>query len=249
MMIIAQISDIHASPENNNLLRFEQALLWLEMIKPDAVVLTGDLTDENWLQGYAHIAVMSKKYSWLTLILPGNSDDSGAMRRTWDDNNWHPTSLPDSMNFNVALGEVCLIGVDTTLKGESSGDIRRNIDWLDKQLKANGGMKTMMFMHHHIVKSGIPTMDDIMCRGHEELRQLLLRHRSKPLAIATGHVHRSMAGMFAGIPAYICGSICPANPLWFGSDGLPTASDPPSIMVYRLENNMIHSYPVSIPAL
>ncbi|HHQ5723327.1 TPA: metallophosphoesterase [Klebsiella variicola subsp. variicola] len=46
-MRIAQVSDIHASPENDHLLRFEQVLTWLTYIRPNVLVLTGDLTDGN----------------------------------------------------------------------------------------------------------------------------------------------------------------------------------------------------------
>jgi len=51
-MIIAQISDIHASPDNDNLSQLERALAWLDIIEPDALVVTGDLIDNDWFEGY-----------------------------------------------------------------------------------------------------------------------------------------------------------------------------------------------------
>lgn len=47
-MLIAQLSDIHAAPENDNLLRLHQAINLLLAVKPDVLVVTGDLTDDGW---------------------------------------------------------------------------------------------------------------------------------------------------------------------------------------------------------
>ena len=55
-MIVAQLTDIHAAPGNDNLARFARALEWLEFIQPDALVVTGDLVDDDWFAGYAAIA-------------------------------------------------------------------------------------------------------------------------------------------------------------------------------------------------
>ncbi|WP_337587010.1 metallophosphoesterase family protein [[Erwinia] mediterraneensis] len=55
-MLIAQISDIHASSDNDNLARFERALEWLAQVNPDALVVTGDLIDDGWHEGDKHIA-------------------------------------------------------------------------------------------------------------------------------------------------------------------------------------------------
>ncbi|WP_338086318.1 hypothetical protein [Nissabacter archeti] len=85
-----------------------------------------------------------------------------------------------------------------------------------------------------------------MCRDAEKLGALLRRHPRRPIAIATGHVHRPMAGNLAGIPAYICGSICPANPVWFGSDTVPPADDPPSLMLYRFADGALVSHIIAV---
>ncbi len=47
-MIVAQLSDIHAAPDNDPLSRFDNALAWLAPLAPDELVPSGDLTDDNW---------------------------------------------------------------------------------------------------------------------------------------------------------------------------------------------------------
>lgn len=78
-MLIAQITDIHAAPDNDHLQRLEQVLSWLEQMGPDIMVLSGDLTDGGWDEGYLRIAAQLEEQDYPTLILPGNSDDRGCM--------------------------------------------------------------------------------------------------------------------------------------------------------------------------
>lgn len=54
-MLIAQITDIHAAPDNDNIVRFDRALQWLDHIAPDALVISGDLIDNHWYAGYQAI--------------------------------------------------------------------------------------------------------------------------------------------------------------------------------------------------
>jgi len=152
-VIIAQVSDIHAAENNDNLARFERALTWIDLITPDALVLTGDLIDDNW----------------------------------------------------------------------------RN---------------SILFMHHPVIRSGIPPLDQIMCRDVVKLAEFLSEYPRKPIAISAGHVHRSMAGQLAGIPAYICGSICPENPLWLGTAIVPPVNNFLSFMIHRYNDGEMVSHPV-----
>ncbi|WP_338086319.1 metallophosphoesterase family protein [Nissabacter archeti] len=79
-MIIAQVSDIHAAPDNDNLSRLARALSWLDFIKPDALVLTGDVIDNNWSEGYEKVSACVHNRTWPTFVLPGNADDSTGIR-------------------------------------------------------------------------------------------------------------------------------------------------------------------------
>ncbi len=61
-MIIAQISDIHAASDNDNLSRLDRALHWLDRLKPDVLVVSGDLIDDNWFEGYGHVRRDTRLY-------------------------------------------------------------------------------------------------------------------------------------------------------------------------------------------
>lgn len=85
-----------------------------------------------------------------------------------------------------------------------------------------------------------------MSRGLGKLEELIRRTPARLLAISTGHVHRPIAGTFAGIPAYICGSVCPANPVWFGTVNVPPVGEPPALMIHRYVDNVLTSHHVCV---
>lgn len=245
-MLIAQVSDIHASPGNDHLRRFDQVLQWLTHLRPDVLVLTGDLTDEYWREGYELIAARLNQQDYPALILPGNSDDRALMRSVWGENAWADDAAAGALHFSHDAGGLRLIGVDSTVEAEDYGSVTDHLGWLDKQLSGAGGLPSLLFMHHHVVASGIPTLDATMCREPGKLEALLQRTPARLLAIAAGHVHRPVAGTFAGIPAYICGSVCPANPLWFGSINVPPADDPPALMIHRYASHAVTSHHIAV---
>ncbi|PLR32981.1 metallophosphoesterase [Chimaeribacter arupi] len=245
-MIIAQVSDIHAAPDNDNLSRLARALSWLDFIKPDALVLTGDVIDNNWSEGYEKVSACVHNRTWPTFVLPGNADDSTGIRAMSGRRAGSPATADDALHFVAELSGIRLIGLDSTLPGSPAGSVSEHLRWLEHTLHTGGVTPSILFLHHHVFHSGIPTLDQIMCRDAEKLGALLRRHPRRPIAIATGHVHRPMAGNLAGIPAYICGSICPANPVWFGSDTVPPADDPPSLMLYRFADGALVSHIIAV---
>lgn len=245
-MLIAQVSDIHASSENDHLQLFERVLTWLADLQPDILVLTGDLTDGGWREGYQQIAERLERQNYPSLILPGNSDDRRLMQMIWARPGWCPDALTPALHFSHDMGGLRLIGLDSTVDRQDYGSVNGHLEWLDKQLNDAGNSPALLFMHHHVFESGIPTLDESMCRGIDLLETLIKNAPARLLAIAAGHVHRPVAGTFAGIPAYICGSVCPANPVWFGTESIPPVAEPPALMIHRYVNNRLTSHHVCV---
>ena len=82
-MLIAQITDIHSAPDNDHLQRCGQVLTWLELVGSDVLVLSGDLTDAGWDEGYEQIAAQPKEQTYPALLLDGNANDRSFMRQAW----------------------------------------------------------------------------------------------------------------------------------------------------------------------
>ncbi len=93
---------------------------------------------------------------------------------------------------------------------------------------------------------GIASLDDTMCRSVDELAVLFDQVAARPLAISSGHVHRPMSSMLGNIPAYVCGSICPPNPLMLAPDRAPAVTDRRSILVFDIEGTRVVAHHVSL---
>ena len=91
-----------------------------------------------------------------------------------------------------------MLGLDSTVNKQNFGSVGEHLEWLERQLSDTHGLPALLFLHHPVIASGIPTLDESMCRGLDKLESILRRNRARILAIAAGHVHRPAAGMFAG---------------------------------------------------
>lgn len=245
-MLLAQMSDIHASDTNDNLGRLRAVAEWLLSIRPDAIIVTGDLIDEDWVSGYKEIEAILAQHKCPLSIIPGNSDDPGMMRQVlghldcWN----HPSAL----HTTRSLGRLRMIGVDTRVDGKAHGDIASHFGWLKENLDSGSlaGEATMVFTHHHLFATGIDPIDKAMCLAADQFEQLINERTPKPIAICSGHVHRSMFSTIANVPSYICGSICAANPLLLDNVRNPPVTDPPAIMLHDFRSGRLVSSHVSI---
>lgn len=229
-MLVAQLSDIHARPDNGGLAALTRGVDWLQGLAPDAVVVTGDLVDKGWSDGYAAIIRALDRLGCPWLALPGNADHTDVMRAALPG---VPPSGP--MHFDRTIAGVRLVGLDVTVAGAAHGDARPHLDWLDQRL-GEGPDTALLFTHQHLFPSGIAPLDAIMCAGADRLEAALLATAKQPVLIASGHVHRSMARLFAGVPAYVCPSLCPANPLLLDPAREPRVTDPPALLVHDIRD-------------
>ena len=107
-MLIAQISDIHASPTNDSIARLDRVMSWLAVLQPDLLVVSGDLIDGNWPEGYGLISASLHRLACRSLILPGNSDDRAVMRAIMPQaEHWYDRS---AMHFIEPYGGALIIG-------------------------------------------------------------------------------------------------------------------------------------------
>ncbi len=243
-MIVAQISDIHAEPGSSSLLVFERAIEWLREFRPDALVVTGDLVDRGWRDGYRRIAQRLQSLHVPVYLLPGNGDDEAAMRAEFTGiGGWAVPSGP--MHFSASFADATLIGVDVTVAGESYGDIRPHLSWL-RGVFAGVSMPALLFMHQPPFSIGIEPLDQVGCRNGDELMAFLEAMENPPLGIICGHVHRPVFSRVGSIALQTCGSLCPPNPLVLGGrDGL-SVLDGPSFLLHEVRNRQLLSHVVSM---
>lgn len=188
--------------------RAVQSVLRLRQ-QPEAVVITGDLTDFGRPEEYAHLAELLAPLEMPVYLLPGNHDDRDAMRRGFPSH----TYLGEEggfIQYSVQVGGVRLVTLDTATPGYSHGTLcGRRLEWLEAELEAQRHQPVVVAMHHPPFETLIGHMDKIgLLQGGSELAAVLQRFDNVERVIC-GHLHRAIDVRFGGTIA--CTSPAPGH--------------------------------------
>jgi 3',5'-cyclic-AMP phosphodiesterase len=235
-MIIAQLSDIHADGSKQALDRLEQVIDWLRPLKPDAVIVSGDLVEVGHKTGYREVREAP------LLVVPGNVDARDDMRRAFGDSiTW---AEEGALCGVLSLQGFRLIGLDVTVPGAHHGDARPILPWLEAEL-ARESQPTLIFQHQHPFLCGIDGKDRNICYGGDELAGVIEAAGETVIGLTCGHVHRPMFTRFARRQATMAPSVARANRLKL--DGRePSISDPPGLLVHHLQEGRLVSHVVMV---
>jgi 3',5'-cyclic AMP phosphodiesterase CpdA len=219
MTILAQLSDLHLSDEDpapvRALREAVSALLALTQ-PPDGVVLTGDLADHGRPAEYALLREELARLPMPVHPLPGNHDDVGALLAAFPS--------PKAANYAVTVAGVRLLCCDSTVPGESGGELS-DPDWLDAALAEEPGTPAVVAMHHPPYAIGVDWIDRMGHAHPERLATVIARHPQVVRVIA-GHVHAGSVRGFAGTVATTCPSTY--RQLRVDPGGGPAFSDAPA---------------------
>lgn len=200
-MRIVQLSDLHLRP---GLLYsgldpwacLAGALARAAALRPDCLLLSGDLADDAAPATYARLAGELAAAGLPYAVLPGNHDERAALRAAFPGQAW---SHPELACQRVAVGDVILLLLDSVVAGEEGGAVGpAHLAWLTQQCPAAG--RVVLALHHPPFAIGVPGMDAIACRGEGRLAAWLA-DRPQVEAVLCGHVHRHVTTSFAGRPA------------------------------------------------
>ena len=109
-----------------------------------------------------------------------------------------------ALNIVRRIGDLDVLLIDSSVPGAPHGEIDGGtLNWLDVTLAASTTHPALLFLHHPPFMTGIDHMDRQNLRNRDELAAVLRRHPRVRL-LASGHVHRAITTMFAGVPATIC---------------------------------------------
>jgi len=218
MTLIAQITDLHLRPRGLTCYRVSDTNMLAERAiralcalpqQPDAVVITGDLTDRDDPREYALARTLLNRLPMPVYVVPGNHDSSSGMRKGLSGlpGMAAPTSGGDKIHYTADIGDLRLIALDTHLPGLPQGALGpAQLDWLDRTLAETKG-PTILALHHPPAQTGIAHMDQIGLADTDELAAVLARHRHVERIIC-GHVHRPIVTSFAGVIMTLAPSTC-----------------------------------------
>ncbi|MHB1124979.1 MAG: phosphodiesterase [Ramlibacter sp.] len=165
--------------------------------QPDAVVITGDLSDFGRPAEYRHLAQLLSPLPMPVYLLPGNHDDRDELRRGFPDHTYLGAS--GFVQYSVQVGGLRLITLDTVEHGQSHGALcASRLDWLERELALHGDQPVIVAMHHPPFETLIGHMDKIGLRdGAAQLEAIIARHPNVERVLC-GHLHRSIDVRFGG---------------------------------------------------
>ncbi len=209
-MIVAQISDTHialdAPDADQRTCDFERTIADINALDPapDVVVHTGDIVHNGRPDEYARAMRILAKARAPVYVLAGNRDDRANLRAAVLAAGYLSR---DSAFIDYAVEDypVRLIGVDTLSAASNKGDFcEERARRLTGMIDAETSKPIAVFAHHppFEVKVGPDPINFETLQAMSRLRQAL-RHSGRVVAVFSGHVHRSTAGLVGSIPALV----------------------------------------------
>ena len=241
-MIVAQLSDIHANGTDERLDRLDKVLGWLRPMKPDAVIVSGDLAEEAFDRSYRAMRERIEGLDCPYFVVPGNVDDHADMRQAFGDRFGWTSDRP--LNVVGRAGELRLIGLDVTVEGGHHGDAAPVLDWLARELTSEA-VPTLIFQHQHPFLTGIDGKDRNVCFHGDRLAAVIEAAGDSVIGLTCGHVHRPLFTRFAGRQASMAPSVTKANRLRL--DGRESEiCDPPGLLLHHFRDGALVSHVVMV---
>jgi 3',5'-cyclic AMP phosphodiesterase CpdA len=245
-MKFIHITDLHLVPPGELLWgldpfeRFDACLNDIAAHHGDAAfcAITGDLTEMGAPEAYALLRDRLARFPLPTHLMIGNHDDRGNYLAAFggaDQNGYVQSSL--------VLGGNHFLFLDT-LKGAPSSaglyDAPRK-QWLKARLAEAAENPVYLFMHHPPFDIGHQLMDLIKLEDAQDFENLLKDSDVRHLFF--GHAHRTMSGMWNGIPFSAIPGVNHQLPLV--RDSVPTvySNEPPmySVVLVGKGRTVVHS--------
>ena len=201
--LLVQLTDLHVGGDENGINpipRIETVIAAVLSLpnRPDAVLVSGDLTDDGAEEGYLTARELLERLDAPLHVLPGNHDDRGHLRAAFA----LPGEGDEPVNYAVEVGELRLVAFDSIVPGQDPGDFPpEQLRWLDRTLAAAPEAPTLLALHHPPLTTGIPEWDaiNLLAPQRQALAEVVGRH-PQLRAIVGGHLHRIAVSTLAGCP-------------------------------------------------
>ncbi len=190
-MKIVQLSDIHIGSQFQEAI-FDKVLQEVNEIKPDSVLITGDLTNEGLKSEYEKCKkILSKLTCRKIITISGNHDYRNSGYLVFK--KYFPFETVNELGKDVVL---VTIGTARPDRNEGEVGYRQNL-WLERTMKKYQDKVKILAMHHHLV--GIPDTgsDRVTVIDAGDILRTILD--TKVDLVLCGHKHRPWIWNFKGL--------------------------------------------------
>ncbi len=204
--VLAQISDTHVRADDGGAAadQVRRALVQAGAYRADAILLTGDLANEERPEEYVALAAAIAEPPAPLFLMPGNHDDREALRAAFPSHQYLPRTGP--MSFIRDEFSVRIVAMDQTAPGAIHGLFtRESADWLEAKLSAAPAKPTILALHHPPFPTHDLLFDRIGLQQADLFVEVVARHR-QIIRIVCGHHHRVVVGQVAHAPVVVAPS-------------------------------------------
>lgn len=197
-MKIVQISDLHVGSQFIQE-KFDALLSEVNAIKPDAIVITGDLTNEGLVKEYERARLLVSKFDAKKIIpISGNHDYRNTGYLLFK--KYFPLQTVNELGTNTVL-----VTVGTARPDRNDGEVgyRQNL-WINRTLQKYKNHVKIVAMHHHLIAIPDTGSDQLtVVDAGDVLRTILETHVDLVLC---GHKHRPWVWAFDGLKVINAGT-------------------------------------------
>ncbi len=204
--LLAQISDSHVRDDDDGaaVLQLRRAMAEARVYQVHAILLTGDLVNDERESEYAELAKAIADPPAPLFLMPGNHDDRARIRAAFPGHAYLPRSGP--LSYVLEQFPVRIVVIDQIVPGETHGLLTQaQAQWLDRTLAAEPAKPTIVALHHPPFATHDLLFDSIGLRDGQLLADVIARH-PQVARIICGHHHRVAVGQVAHAPAIIAPS-------------------------------------------
>ena len=249
--VIAHVSDTHLLAGGRPLYdsvateaHLAQALGQLEnlLVKPAAIVFTGDLADlgepDAYLRLKAIVEPVAERLGAQVIWVMGNHDERPEYSSLLFGD--EPSTEPQDRVYDI--DGLRIISFDTTVPGYHHGAMTdAQLTWLADELSTPAPHGTLLAVHHPPVPTPLLwAMEMLELQGQDRLADVL--RGTDVRGILGGHLHYSTHSTFAGIPVSVAAATCYTLSL-SAKDRLLSGVDANQALnlVHVYENSIVHS--------
>jgi Icc protein len=248
--LLVQLSDLHIGGTENGMDPIPRLEAVIEAVRslpnpPDAVLVSGDLTDDGAAEGYMVAREMLARLGVPLHVIPGNHDDRARLREAFE----LPGEGDDPINYSAMVGELRLVAFDSIVPGQDPGDFpSEQLRWLDGELAAEREVPTLLALHHPPLATGIAEWDaiNLLAPQREALAGVVARH-PQVLGVVGGHLHRVAASALDGRPVLAAPSTYWQVRPDFEEEDKYNVVDAPGFAIHALRDGELYSQAESVP--
>ncbi|NYJ19439.1 phosphodiesterase [Glaciibacter psychrotolerans] len=176
-------------------------------LRPDAIVVTGDIADRGEADAYRRIRDLveatAKQLGSQLIWVMGNHDARGAFRTEL----LREPASAEPVDRVVDIRGLRIVSLDTSVPGYHHGELgETQLDWLAGVLRVPAPHGTLLALHHPPIPTPLSLMSILELQKQERLAEVV--RGSDIRAILGGHLHYATTGLFAGIPVSVAAATC-----------------------------------------